>query len=158
MNIEPLNAEVWFDAIMKLQQRRKMASAADLGRQLRHAYHLQQLTPLPLRALIRPTCDEETYEGFLERGAYERAAGALVGLPLSYTARVIDKHWAEAAVGLPGDTPPILLRAPNRSSAVLGAWLCCLEKLKVSTLAKVNQLGRPATRKVSEGLPAQVMH
>ena len=151
MDIEPLDAELWFSALNQLDQRRKLENGSGLERQLRLAYLLQQLAPRPLRERTRPTCDERAYEALLESGAYESASRALVGPPFLYTIRILAEHAVEAAVRMPGDGAAILVCAAEPASALLGAWLGCLQGLRCGALMPRNEPEGPEVLKVSAG-------
>lgn len=158
MDIEPIDTELWFGALSVLQQRRMGAVVSDLERQLRHAYHLQQLAPRSLRELVCSTCDEKTYETYLESGAYDLAARALVGHQLSYVLRIHGEHAVEAIVRLPGDTAGSSIHATNAASALLGAWLCCLQKLKSLARLTADETVRPATPTVASDSRPLILH
>lgn len=79
-SIEPLGLENWFASVRRLSTL-AAGGRATLGSALRHAYHLVQLTPHPLRASVSPAMSERAFETLLEAEIYDIAAQALVGAP-----------------------------------------------------------------------------
>jgi hypothetical protein len=65
--------------------------------------------------------------------------------------RVLGKNDTEATVHLPGDSASISLIASNHASAVLGAWLSCLQRLESFTLEEATEAAGSATLKSSAG-------
>ena len=130
MDIEPLDTDLWFTALGRLEQRLNTADESQLGQALRHAFHLQQLAPRWLRGLLRTRLDEDQFEHVLEDRNYEVAADALVGPPMTYTIQPCGGELEQAAIHLPGVPDPTLSRAANRPAAILGAWLSCLRTLE----------------------------
>ena len=102
MDIEPLDTDLWFTALGRLEQRLNTADESQLGQALRHAFHLQQLAPRWLRGLLRTRLDEYQFEDVLEHGNYEVAADALVGPPMTYTILQCGDELVQAAICLPG--------------------------------------------------------
>ena len=143
MDIEPLDADLWFAALGRLEQRLDSADESQLGQALRHAFHLQQLAPRWLRGLLRTRLDEYQFEDVLEHGNYEVAADALVGPPMTYTILQCGDELVQAAICLPGAPAPASTRAANRPAAILGAWLRCLQTLENLSSRNLEQLGRP---------------
>ena len=114
MDIEPLDTDLWFTALGRLEQRLNTADESQVGQAFRHAFHLQQLAP---------------------RG--------LVGPPMTYTILQCGDELVQAAICLPGAPAPASTRAANRSAAILGAWLRCLQTLENLSSRNLEQLGRP---------------
>ena len=128
-DIEPLAPELWLAALKQLSER-QAAGGANVGSLLRHAFHLLQLTPLPLRGIVRCQLDEEGFEKLLECGAFDAAAIALVGPPAGFSLRCAigtRTRVFEAAVHLPGQLHPSAdARSDSAASALVGAWSNCL--------------------------------
>lgn len=114
---------------------------------LRHAAHLLQLTPAPLREHVRLSLDEDVFEGLLEAGEFDTAARYLVAQP---TALSVDKDRAgtiravircailKRAIQGTGDTV---------AAAVLDAWTSCLLSLRAKFGADLLNLeDRPPRR------------
>jgi hypothetical protein len=125
--IVPLAPELWFRRI-------EMIAGGELRsveHSLRHAAHLLQLTPVPLRQQVRLSLNEDVFEGLLEAGEFDTAARYLVAQP---TALSIDEDSGgpiravircailKRAVHGTGDTV---------AAAVLDAWTVCLLSLRV---------------------------
>lgn len=157
MDIEPLDARLWFEALERLARRLESEPVSALERQLRHAYHLRQLAPRPLRTLLRPTCGEDEYEATLERGDLAGAAEALVGPPLTHSMRRSGKE-VEVAVFLPGNPLPMSFSAETFPSALLGAWLCSLQTLKAFVRIPANEVRAPAAAVLQAGSQARLVH
>jgi hypothetical protein len=79
-SIEPLGLKTWFTSVGRLSAR-AVADPAALGSALRHAYHLVQLAPHPLRTAVSAALSERAFEDLLEAGIHDIAAQALVGSP-----------------------------------------------------------------------------
>lgn len=132
-DVEPLAPELWFAALKHLSER-QAAGGANVESLLRHAFHLLQLTPLPLRGIVRCEQDEEAFERLLECDAYDAAAVALVGPPAGFSLRCAmgtRKQVFEAAVHLPGQLHPSAdAHSESAASALVGAWANCLLAIK----------------------------
>lgn len=135
MDIEPLDARLWFEALERLERRLTAEPDSALERQLRHAFHLQQLAPRPLRSLVRPSCGEDQYEDKLERGDLAGAAEALVGPPLSHSARRLGERDVEVQLFLPGNPVPVSCAGESLPTTLLRAWLRSLRTLKARVRA-----------------------
>lgn len=121
-DIEPLEPAMWFGAIAKLEQRRIRSAEIEFDRLLRHAYHLLQLTPRPLRSIIRSELSETQYDVLLGARALESAAMGLIGQPMRYgLVRLIAGHF-EAKVWLTDSAEPTSVHSTFVASALLGAW------------------------------------
>ena len=127
---EPLEPQAWFRALGKLAERVTDAPTDQHETLLRHAYHLLQLTPRPLRRLVRPDLTEKRFEELLDCGAFESAAIGLVGHPITYTIFRPESGLLEAQVHLPGPARPVMARAPSLTMALLAAWTQCLLALE----------------------------
>ncbi|HVT54952.1 MAG TPA: hypothetical protein VHD34_02725 [Xanthobacteraceae bacterium] len=137
--IEPLDPELWFQALERLSSRISASNDNDVESMLRHALHLVQLTPGPLKGVVRCEIGEDAFEAFLERGAFDSAAIALVGSPMCYELncaleagrRVIEaRAWIPSQAAQPGPAAGECL-----ASALLGAWTGCLVALRRRSLA-----------------------
>ena len=121
-DIEPLEPAMWFRAIARLEHRRVRSTEDELDRLLRHAFHLIQLAPCPLRSIIRSELSEERFEMLLESQAQESAAVGLVGQPMRYgLVRLTTGHF-EAKVWLKDSVEPTTAHSTSWASALLGAW------------------------------------
>lgn len=145
-DIEPLEPAVWFGAIKKLAVRQAAMMEEDLERLLRHAYHLVQLTPRPLRDTIRTELSETRFEELLQCEAFESAAIGLVG-PLSFDVSASESELVEAQVRLPDQVETIPVRSSNFASAMLGAWAQCLIALEARSLKPHAENLHPAPNK-----------
>jgi hypothetical protein len=133
--IEPLDSQTWFREIEALLDRARR-SLIDVEEQLRHAYHLMQMAPSPIREIIRPACDESRFEQLLDCAAFESAALALIPEPLKYSiARECDTRVL-AAVALPGDDTGHFSAADGCASALLQAWALSIASLKAGRVAQ----------------------
>ena len=123
--IDPLEPALWLDALRKLCRR---VSTDDSGIEelLRHAFHLLQLSPAPLRGVLPHELDEASFEHLLECRAFESAALALMGayMTLELTRRPAQAFIAKA--WLSEDACSISVTSPCAASALLGAWCSAL--------------------------------
>jgi hypothetical protein len=146
-DIEPLETGLWFQEWGKLVLRSRETDE-ELERVLRHAFHLVQLAPRPLRHVISCPLSEQQFEAVLEAQAWESATVALLG---NYLGFVTSRHCGEtvftAEVSNPDD--PARHRASDRSfaRAVLGAWLSYLVMLGSESVPATHQ--DPHTRQSS---------
>lgn len=121
-DVEPLEPGLWFRAIRKLVQSLDTPATHKLECRLRHAYHLLQLTPRPLRDVIRSEVSEVELEQLLRAAAFESVADRLVGEPLTYIVRRLSSGLYEAQVRLPSQMEGTAARGPSFASALVGAW------------------------------------
>lgn len=133
--IKPLDAATWFRAINSFSERAR-ESAFDLEDQLRHAYHLMQMAPLPIRQIVKPACDEVKFEQFLACEAFETAVLALVPAPLKYSAARGCDMLVLATVALPGDDTGNFAAAEEFASALLQAWIRSVMALEPENVAR----------------------
>lgn len=134
VEIEPLEPDLWFAALAQLSRRRAAAAGGGVETLLRHAYHLVQLAPAPLRTVVRSDLDEVSFEALLECEAFDSAAMALVGPPAGFTLRCATgsrRRLFHASVQIDGQPKP-LAEAPMESlaCALLGAWINALLALR----------------------------
>lgn len=141
-DIEPLEPELWFHAVERLSRRISPPNDNDVQSMLRHALHLVQLTPGPLKGLVRCEIGEDAFEDFLDRGALDSAAIALVGSPMCYElSSGLDRGQKAIAakVWLPNQTGrPNPASAESVATALLGAWAACLVALRQQSLHQRN--------------------
>jgi hypothetical protein len=134
--IEPLDPQSWFRALGKMAERVGEASSDQHESLLRHAFHLLQLAPRPLRSLVRTDLTEAQYEQLLDCEAFESAAVGLVGHPMTYAIFRLKADLFEAQASLPGPARPILVRAPTLALALLAAWAQCLVALEAGSVPR----------------------
>ena len=126
--IEPLEPETWLAQFNKLAGRPHDGEA--LASSLRLAFHLVQLTPRPLRHLIRCTLSESSFDALLESGGFAEAALALLGEQTGYTvSRLPGGTAVTAEVRLAGDASGCEAAGATLASAVFAAWLGRLASL-----------------------------
>jgi hypothetical protein len=130
--IEPLEPRVWFArAAGLLEKFDAAATGGEIESALRRAFHLVQLTPLPLQLYIRSTVDEDTFERLLAGGAFETAALSLVSEPAGIRMeRPEGCEMFEATVWIRGGVRnQVPTTSASAAMAILGAWLKCLNVL-----------------------------
>lgn len=129
-DIEPLEPGHWLLRLGQLAPR-PLDDEDQLERVLRHAYHLVQLAPRPLRHVIRATCGEAEFEHLLEGRRFEDAVRRLIGRHMAYgldlsrrssgvTAEVWYSDRCERHDAQERSAPAALLRAWLRCNAALG--------------------------------------
>jgi hypothetical protein len=125
-DISPLAPALWFRRI-------EMIAGGELRsveHSLRHAAHLLQLTPTPLRQHVRLSLDEDGFEALLEAGEFDTAARYLVAQP---TALSIDQEPSgpiRAVISCAVLNRAIHGRGETVAAAVLNAWTSCLLSLR----------------------------
>jgi hypothetical protein len=125
-DIEPLEPRLWFRRI-------EMIARGDLDGiecSLRHAGHLLQLTPRPFRHVVRPSLDEDAYEGLLEAGDYDQAARHLIAQPTALSINQQADGQVQAAISCVILKQVIHGTGDSVASAVLAAWTTCLLALR----------------------------
>jgi len=139
---EPLEPELWFSALERLSKKLSASNDNDVESMLRHALHLLQLTPGPLKGLVRCEIGEEAFEQFLEQGAFDSATLALVGAPMCYEMSSTlngGERLIEARAWLPGQSgQPSAASAQSLAVALLGAWSACLVALRRRSLESAD--------------------
>ncbi len=149
-DIEPLAPEPWFGALQRLTERQRASGPQAVESMLRHGFHLVQLTPGPLKDIVRCETSEASFETLLGKGAFDSAAIALVSPPLCYEIRgtcVQGQRRVRACVKLvemesrtsdaSGDTV---------AGALVGAWSSFLVELRRRSLADPEPPLDPAPR------------
>lgn len=132
-DIEPLETGLWTQRIGQLAGW-PVADQAGMERILRHAFHLVQLAPRPLRHLIHCTCAEGEFETLLEAGAFDAAALRLIGHRTPFILRktagdegATAEAWqggvwpSRVWPGADGDRPGA--SGPSLALALLRAWI-----------------------------------
>lgn len=153
--IEPLEPELWFQALERLSG---MGPAAECAHMLRHAFHLVQLTPGPLKGIVRCEVSESEFEEFLDCGALDSAAIALIGSPMCFElacALCDGQRTIEARVWLPAQTGrPSSAAGSCVHGALVGAWSNSLVSLRQRSHANANQVRR-RSRHIAPPAPHQ---
>lgn len=135
--IEPLEPETWLAQLAKLAKRPLENGA--MSPSLRLAFHLVQLTPRPLRHLIRCPLDERGFEQLLESGTLTEAALALIGDQMGYlVTRPAASGLVMAEVCLPGEVRGPRVSAATAAEALFRAWLARLGALDENALPAVE--------------------
>lgn len=83
-DIEPLSPVLWFQSFEVLRARLEQVWGLSPESHLRHAYHLLQLAPIPLRNLLQPEVTEAEYESLLAAERFDAASIALLGPGFGY--------------------------------------------------------------------------
>lgn len=150
VEIEPLEPELWFAALAQLSRRLASAAGSGVENLLRHAYHLVQLAPAPLRTVLRCELDEASFEALLESGAVDSAAVALVGPPAGFSLRCTtgsQRRIFQASVNIAGQSkPPADTSSESLACALLGAWVDALLALKQRSSG--DRPSRPVLRRL----------
>lgn len=142
--IEPLEPELWFQALERLSSRQPAAESAEVAHMLRHALHLVQLTPGPLKGIVQCHASESRFEEFLDCGALDSAAIALIGSPMCFELACTlseGQRRVEARVWLPAQTGRPSAAVGNCvPGALVGAWSTCLAALRQRSRASGSQV------------------
>jgi hypothetical protein len=122
-DIEPLEPRLWTQRIGQLADW-SITDEAGIERTLRHAFHLVQLAPRPLRHLIHCTCSEPEFETLLEARAFDAAALRLIGHRTPFILRkTAGDEGATAEVWQDDDTDRRGAGGPSVAMALLRAWI-----------------------------------
>lgn len=125
--IEPLIPSLWFKRIA-------MIAAGEFGsleNSLRHAGHLLQLAPRPLRHVVRLDADEDTFEALLCAGDLDAAARRLVAQPMAFSIDEGDgTGTVQATIWCPIQGRAVGGRGDSIAAATLAAWSTCLLSLR----------------------------
>jgi hypothetical protein len=155
---EPIEPTMWFERAARLLERFHSNGRADeLESSIRRAYHLVQMTPRPLRPLLRPAIDEAAFESLLSTGALESAAMGIVGAPGGIAvSRAYGATQFEAVVWLHEDCGGVIpAKHDHAAGAIVGALLECLVALQSvgSDIRAANdhELTRPRRRTLQSG-------
>lgn len=151
-DIEPLEPKVWLLQLKNLALR-SLSEADELERALRHALHLAQLTPRPLRHLVNCGVAEDLFEDLLMGGAFDLAALALVGDRLGLRlVRASEGLPAEAEVWFHGEEEEGASGSDaSLAVAILQAWLACLAALDRPVMFNRISARRPTLHKARSG-------
>jgi len=135
-NIEPLPITTWLEAIEKHARRCEGAGNAALERQLRHAFHLSQLTPFELRDAVQSNASEEEFEELLEEQKFDEAAEALASAGDLSVEQVASERFV-ARIAFAGASNSA--EADSRACAILTAWLNCIAAFKQPSQAAIRK-------------------
>lgn len=121
-SIEPLGVKTWFGSVDRLRTK-AIGDSLSIGSALRHAYHLVQLAPHPLRTSISAALSERAFEELLDAGIHDIAAQALVGAPAGFAlVRQPDSKTIFAEVRFPDGGRPGCGQGRTIARAILQAW------------------------------------
>lgn len=135
--VEPLDAALWFQRIDMIAN----GTLASVENSLRHASHLLQLTPRPLRPMVALSIDEERFEALLVSGDFDTAARYLLSEPSVLSI----EGAAEVCVIKATIQCSVLNRAivgtgETVAKAVLDAWTTSLLAIKTEYGANLDGL------------------
>ena len=159
-NAEPLEPELWFGALARLAQRQRASNGGNPESMLRHAFHLAQLTPGPLRGIVRCEVCEDDFGEMLERAAFDSAAIALVGKPLCFSIAGMmedDRRVVRAEVSFAGQRERASAAVCQTvAGALVGAWSMCLVDLRRRSLRSPHPSRHPDRRTEPDELRPKV--
>jgi hypothetical protein len=125
--VEPLEPALWFSRIEKIAN----GELGCIERSLRHAAHLLQLTPMPLRQQVGLAIDPGAFETLLEAGDFDTAAKHLVAQPTALDVEAGDgTRTVSARIKCAVLNRNIDGRGDTIADAVLNAWTTCLLALR----------------------------
>lgn len=125
--VEPLDPVLWFSQIEKIAN----GELGPVENSLRHAAHLLQLTPAPLRPRVGLSTDEHTFEALLDSGEFDTAARHLIAQPTALSIEPgDDARVIRATIKCSVLNRTIDGQADTIAAAVLDAWATCLLALK----------------------------
>lgn len=125
---------LWFERVEKIAR----GGLPTIEHRLRHALHLLQLAPTPLREVARAAIDEESFEALLEAGNYDTAARHLVASPIALDIDD-DRATIEATIRCPLIEGAVCASGSSIASAVLKAWALCMLELRIVFVAELRR-------------------
>lgn len=121
-DLEPLDSMLWFRRI-------ELIANDELGcveSSLRHASHLLQLAPLPLRPQVALSLDEESFEALLSMGDFDTAARHLVAQPTALSIEGPGANLVRATIRCSILNRTVDGIGKTIAQAILDAWATCL--------------------------------
>ena len=142
-DIEPLEPEAWFGALERLAIRQQASGVQAVESMLRHGLHLAQLTPGPMKGIVRCEISEADFEGLLRHGAFDAAAIALVSPPLCFEIKgtfVKERRLVRARVDLAEQVDQGgHASCSTVAGALVGAWSLFLVQLRQRSLESPDE-------------------
>jgi hypothetical protein len=138
----PLAPAEWFDRIARIDAR-LAARTIDIESGLRLAFNLLQIAPGPLSEMFAIDTSESQFESWLDDGAFDQAAKALVANHFPIEINMPDGH-AAVTISAPWFGAKGEMAASRSSEAVLRAWLACLLDLQKKASAAFFSHADPA--------------
>lgn len=130
MPIDPLPLDIWFQRLEWIEAQLTGTGSVACPRLLRHAFHMLELTPEPLRPFIKAEIAEKEFEALLAKELFEDAVVLLVVPPFKLSV-FSDEDGDFAAVSELKETA---ITGSGRHAlytvAVLQSWMRCLLALK----------------------------
>lgn len=135
--VEPLDPILWFTRIELIAD----GALGCVENSLRHAAHLLQLSPLPLRPFVGLSIDVELFEALLDSGDFDTAARHLVAHPTALSVdRANGAKLIAATIKCSALGRNIRGVADTVANAVLDAWTTCLLAVKTEFGADLSRL------------------
>lgn len=126
---EPLDLAVWYEVAGKLRSQFIEEGEVASARLLRRSSHLSLLSPDPFRSYFMTSCAEDEFEALLDNADLTAAMKSLLTPALELEVSKPDGHLIAmvkvTALGVTGTFVSV-----DQSSAILGAWLNCIYKVK----------------------------
>lgn len=157
--LQPLDPQLWFESLGRLQQAVKGASSRIESR-LRQSYYLTSLAPPPFSTLTKCEIEEDAFEVLLKHAAFESAAISLVGGVLSFeVARENPGPKVSARVWVDDICGEAQVATDCVASALVQAWVELLLQLRERESELVRP-ARPKGRRKSRSAPPrkQILH
>lgn len=152
IELQPLDANVWFESLGRLQRAAQDADGR-IENRLRQSYYLTNLAPPPFSALARCEVEEAVFEALLKHAAFESAAISLVGGILSFEiARARPGPEVSARVWVEGISGEARVASDCVASALVLAWIELLLQLRTSEPEPASP-SRPRDRRKSRSAP-----
>lgn len=149
VEIEPLDPVLWFQRIQLIAN-----GELSIENSLRHASHLLQLAPSPLRHVLRLAIDECRFEALLEAGNFNLAARHLVAQPTSLRVEPDpDRTMIVATISCEILQRVIRGTGETEAIAIMDAWSSCVLGLRSkfgADLAKLRDVREPAVHQADE--------
>lgn len=133
---EELESTLWFRRIDMIAS----DALPSIENELRHASHLLQLTPEPLRPLVGLGIEEEEFEALLDAGDFDAAARYLVAQPTALSVEGSGGDIVRATIQCSILGRPISGVAPTVAKAILRAWTTCLLAVRTKYGADLSGL------------------
>lgn len=127
-NTACLDTATWIESLVRLSDR--TGGDAPIENCLRLSRHLCVLAPPPFDGIVACRIDEAAFEELLAQEAFEAAAAALIGPPLSHEIVSQSASTASARVWCEGQPGEALAHAPTAARALVLAWAGFLLSLR----------------------------
>lgn len=134
-SLAPLSSELWLKELSLLHERCAGEDHSFDDRAIRKAFHLAELCPQPLRALLVPHISEDELEALLEEGLHQQAAEFATRQHAASVQHGVQhgsgSNRYRAAMQMDSDLR-VEFEAASKVLAIIGAWAGFLTETRQS--------------------------